>query len=73
MEIREAKSVVFADPARGQGIAAFPVFRNGTFLATLGGSIPFDEYAERGAAFAEGLSRAASEISKAVSIINTAG
>ncbi len=72
-EIREAKSVVFADPARGQGIAAFPVFRNGAFLATLGGSIPFDEYAERGAAFAEGLSRAASEISKAVSIINTAG
>ena len=61
------------DPARGQGIAAFPVFRNGAFLATLGGSIPFDEYAERGAAFAEGLSRAASEISKAVSIINTAG
>ena len=38
-----------------------------------GGSIPFDEYAERGAAFAEGLSHAASEISKAVSIINTAG
>lgn len=71
--IRREGRAVFADPGRGQGIAAFPVFRNGVFAAVLGGSIPFDEYAERGEAFVEGLSRAASDIGKAVSIINTAG
>lgn len=72
-EIRRKGQAVFLDPARRQGIAAFPVFRNGTFIATLGGSIPADEYEERGAVFIEGLSQAASELGRAVSVIHTTG
>lgn len=72
-EIRRTGRAVFVDPKRGQGIAAFPVFRNDGFAAALGGSIPADEFEERGAAFLEGLSRTAEEIGRSVSIIHTTG
>jgi len=72
-EIRRTGRAVFHDPTRGQGIAAFPVFRNGASIAALGGSIPFDEFDERGAAFTEGLAQAAIEIGRAVSVIHITG
>lgn len=72
-EIRRMGRAVFLDPARGQGIAAFPVFRNDGFVATFGGSIPADEFPERGGEFVEGLSRAAAEIGRAVSVIHITG
>ena len=72
-EIRRTGRAVFLDPARGQGIAAFPVFRNDGFVAVLGGSIPADEFPERGETFVEGLSRAATEIGRAVSVIHITG
>lgn len=72
-EIRRNGRAVFSDISRGQGIAAFPVFRNDTFIAALGGSIPVDEFEERGGDFTEGLSLAAEEISRAVSVIHTTG
>lgn len=72
-EIRRTGRAVFLDPARGQGIAAFPVVRNDGFVAAFGGSIPADEFQERGAEFVEGLSRAATEIGRAVSVIHITG
>ena len=72
-EIQRTGRAVFLDPSRGQGIAAFPVFRNDGFVAALGGSIPADEFQEHGTEFVEGLSRAATEIGRAVSVIHTTG
>ncbi len=72
-QIRKQKHACFLDPARGQGIAAFPVFRNGTCVASFGGSIPADEYEAQAPAFLAGLAQAAEAIGRTVSVIHTTG
>ncbi len=69
--IFEERRAVFADSGRGQGIAAFPVFRNGVFAAVLGGSIPFDEWGGRGGEFVRGMEEKARLLTRSVSRVSS--
>lgn len=71
-EIRRARRCFFRKD--DQGIAAFPVFRNRTPVAVLGGSVAVEDFVDPyRETFLDGLRRAAETISKSISIINTIG
>lgn len=66
--IREAGRFVSAKRSEEQGIAAFPVFRNGKMIAAVGGSVPIDDFTfEMREALEDELRRIARTLSLAVS------
>ena len=70
--IRRARQCFFRKD--DQGIAAFPVFRNRTPVAVLGGSVAVEDFIDPcRETFLAGLRRAAETISKSISITNTIG
>ncbi len=72
--IRSERQIEFLDSRRGQGIAAFPVFRGNELIGVVGGSIYIEDYAgERKEAFLRVLKEAALNISREITTINTIG
>ncbi len=74
-ELRKIRLERECSYAKGnQGIAAFPVFRNRKVVASLGGSIAVEDFIGTGRKrMIEALRQAASNLSKTISIVNTAG